>query len=285
VILVISTNVSEAPRFPVVLDVDAGEIDRRLDLLGRLDRIELHAVRVRRAFSRDLVDDVVKRLETDGFGIRSAAAPPEGEPVQLFGLPVQWAETNLEKYLATADLFREACRALFDGFDYEARIATLLDAVTAPRPVEVMRGLDGGAYTPSTIRRIAPGGSIPPHAENHQLAFPGSHEVARAIERGAVMSFFTLLSAPESGGELVLHALDVDRFERDRSLAANQTALGAELARHPAGAIAVDPGDTLLLNSGRFFHEVTPVGGGRPRWTIGGFFAKKSGGGSVVYWG
>ena len=61
-------------------------------------------------------------------------------------------------------------------------------------------------------------------------------------------------------------------------------ALRTEVSRHPSGVVPIERGDLLLLNSGRFFHEVTTVEGARPRFTIGGFFAKRRGGEGVVYW-
>jgi hapalindole-type alkaloid chlorinase len=271
--------------FPRVLDVDADAVRAQVDLFDRLRRLDLHAVRVRGAFSPSLAAAVVGRLESDAFAVKSADAPPEGEPVQLFGQPVQWAASDLREYLRTAERFRAASKSLWQGIDYEGRVCELLGALTCDRPVEVVRAEGGAAYTPSTIRSVAPGGSIPPHVENHQLDSPGCTDLRERIDRAALMSFFSLLSAPDSGGLLGMYSMTVDDFARSPDAGAGQVELRRELTRYRLGYIALEPGDMLVFNSGRFFHTVTPVSGARRRWTIGGFLALSRGGESVRYWG
>jgi hypothetical protein len=99
------------------------------------------------------------------------------------------------------------------------------------------------------------------------------------------MSFFTLLARPESGGRLAMYGMTADDFASKPELASGQDALIAELATRRRGEIALEAGDTLVLDSGRYFHAVGAVEGARPRWTIGGFLAPSRGGGRAFYWG
>ncbi len=269
------------PSFPTVVERDAN------DALGGLYDVllkqEVNAVRVRSVLPPDVVRTVVERLESGGFAVATTRVP-EGEPVQLSGMPLQWAEPDLADYLRTAAAYRVASQTLWGAIDHERVVQTLLSSLTATT-VEPMRHAHGALYTPTTIRRLSSGGAIPPHLENHQLAFAPCTELRQSIDTSAVMSFLFLLAAPESGGELVLHEMTDHDFERSERARSGQVALRAELARHRSGAIHLEVGDALVFDSGRYVHEVTPVVGARRRWTIGGLLARRRGGGGVVYWG
>lgn len=273
--------------FPQIVDIEADEPEQQSRLFERLQREEIHAVRLRQAFPPSVVSDVVAHLESEGFNVEGVPTP-EGELVRLFGLPLQHCEPDLSGYWQAAARFRESCQALWKPFDYEGRVHSILGNLCADTPVELMSGPQGQMYTPSTIRRVSPGGGIPPHAENHQLPFAGYAQLRNVINNDQVMSFFTLLSGAESGGHLTLHAMTTDDYDRalkTSGAASGQAGVKMELLNYDSTQIALEVGDTLVLNSGRWFHGVSTVQGERDRWTIGGFFAASRGGERVVYWG
>lgn len=147
-----------------------------------------------------------------------------------------------------------------------------LGELAAPRPLRQPRAASGVAYAPFTVRSYPEGGLIPPHCELEQLRRESYQDLLPQICTDTLLSFLVMVSAPEAGGDLVVYDLDqtdprVPDFYSDRSVV-HSIRQGFDHERIP-----LRDGDLLVFDAGRHFHQILPVVGSRPRWTLGGFMA------------
>ncbi|MEE2787145.1 MAG: 2OG-Fe(II) oxygenase [Myxococcota bacterium] len=137
-------------------------------------------------------------------------------------------------------------------------------------------------WLPYNLRALDPGEQIYAHHDNHYgLAIYDALD--QRFDRRHLLSWFVTLQAPESGGELVIYGLwgsdpnppllpsrflDIEVLERD----------------YRRCAVTMAPGDMVIFDSGRHVHRVTPVGGQRARYTLGGFLTVDHHRTELAYW-
>ncbi|MCB9763065.1 MAG: hypothetical protein H6739_24910 [Alphaproteobacteria bacterium] len=211
-------------------------------------------------------------------------------PPFLYGRSVVDCAADLSDYFPAARRFRAACAGLFEGLaPFEDHLADTLAAL-AGVPAGLATGPGGAPYTPATIRELPDGQQIGLHIGNAFLCTPQAADLARQVQVGAQLSFFTTLRRPAGGGRLLVYDL---RWEQ---VSAWYRSGKVDVRRVPADAVALigladqvvldpPPGALLVFDGGRYFHRVVPVEGPIARRTLGGFAAWTNDGAALRYWG
>jgi hypothetical protein len=266
-----------------VVEVDFSRIGEQADAIARLVDGSLAGVIVRGVFDPMHVGELVRRLERDGSSL-----PTFHPPVfkgRVYGRPLVSASDGLNAYLDEAERFRTGCAALFDEYPrMEQRLHDALAALGGGRPVSIPLGAGGRPYLAATIRVLIEGDRLPLHYENETLRSPVMEALRPLLDTSTLMSFYVPLATSRSGGILRLfrvHCLDGGDSLISR-LGGDERALPYFEER---GFSVVLPGigDLLVFDGGRWYHDVTPVEGGR-RWTLGGFLAATRDHRAVHYW-
>jgi hypothetical protein len=287
-----STN--QGPHEPLfhIVETDVEGLDRHADAVGAILRRELDGIIIRGAFDADrmrAIDGILEgnRLEGTRLGFREM--PPQRGPQawkfrHLLGMTLVMAGNELEPYFAVAENFAINCRQLFAGDpDFESRVAELLGAVSGGRPIANPSGPDGKNYAIATIRVLPPGSGIELHCDNNLAHHPSYRHLKTLLDINHQMSYFVPISAPESGGELVLYEREWSRdddadteyvYEKPMSTVAGR----AHMTVRPG------VGDLLIFAGGTIYHEVTKVVGPGTRRTIGGFLARSLDDTWVGFW-
>ena len=102
------------------------------------------------------------------------------------------------------------------------------------------------------------------------------------------LSYFTVLSPPESGGELVLYDLlwkdTPEIFKLDRRPNSPQRHKIVEAKYKKLNYINPPKGAILIFAGGKIWHKVSPIQGSRNRVTLGGFLAHSRNKDVYYYW-
>jgi hypothetical protein len=184
--------------------------------------------------------------------------------------------------LTEAERYRAGRQQLYDAEWLEPRLLEQLQLLAAGSALEVPRHVSGTSYLFASVRAYPPQGLVPPHFELEQLRQPTFAELKPRIDESALLSFIALLGEPEAGGELTVYDVSRGSAEAARVLA-DRSRASELLADMPSVSLRLAQGDLLVFNGGARFHEVRRVLGQRSRWTLGGFCAKRPGGGYFVF--
>jgi len=160
----------------------------------------------------------------------------------------------------------------------EATVIETLESLAGGASLRVPEHPVHGRYGFSTLRRLPTGGLIPPHCETEQFEGPQyAHLRGLMRDGGDVLSWFVMLQCPEAGGELCQWEVGRDS-DQARALYADRMRAGEILAGSDFVCSNFEVGELVVFAGGRRFHEVRPVEGPIPRWTLGGFvFPARSG--------
>lgn len=139
------------------------------------------------------------------------------------------------------------------------------------------------------IRADEAGMHIHSHNQLHELNPAFAEHAAVTIDLTNDVSYFILLQAPEQGGDLVLYDAPWQPGQRNSSNDFIVQPDGSLLdVNNPAfvqkQTITLEPGDMVVFESGKTWHQVTAVKGELPRITLGGFFSKSKSGETVYYY-
>lgn len=260
--------------------IDAADVREHAGLLSRTHTGDVDAIIVRRVEDPRRLAELVERVVAGAVRFPEYPIPPTGSGVVLGG-SLDLVADSLDAHLDTARQTRDALRALgADGVDFESRAAEILGAL-AGVPARVLTHGDGRTYSPATIRYLGPGAGIRMHCEDQKLAEPAKARILE-VARPHVSSFYMVMMPSGSGGDLLLYDLTWDAVQDHH---VNRGRIDAErvAAAHRAERVPLEAGDMVLFGNGRV-HEVTPVGPGTARWTIGGFFVFARDGSEVLFY-
>jgi hypothetical protein len=244
----------------------------------------LDAVIVRSVFPAELVAEIAARLGAGDVEL-SMFHPPDGRKGLVYGWPLVASEDSLDSYLERAKQFRTVCSSLFGGDgEPERTIAKALASLAGGREVSVPRAEDGRRYLPATIRYLSAGDLLPLHYENEVLRWPAVRSLAEKLDRSTLMSFYIPMVLSERGGELRLYratclgggSARIGELGGDEAARPQLESEGYEVLRP-------GPGDLLVFDGGRRYHEVTRIEG-RDRWTMGGVLAFSADHHSLHFW-
>jgi hypothetical protein len=279
-----------------LLDIHISEIN---NYAGSLQDIffnrRLEAMIVRDVFPKSVMEEAIERLEKDEGGLSAVFVSSQSKSALVakinhsYGPGVFGSQPDLKEYFAKASVFRQGCRALFQGnVDYEEHIKSVFHSLSGGLPVKIPTGLEEKSYSSSSIRVIPDSHEIPIHVGKDLLLLPQASHIRSLIDFTDQISFFIPLSIPEAGGELVVYNLEFDE-ERQGNQSTNLYELGLRTQSfnpdlYDSKVLAPGVGDMLLFDGGRYYHRVTPVSGSRPRRTIGGFVNFSCNHDVVYYW-
>ena len=199
-----------------------------------------------------------------------------------YGRILDMSDDVIDDYHRQAPLIAAAIDDAF-GAGLDGRLNRALGALAAPVPLAVPVNAQGEGYAKATVRRYPVGGLIPPHCELEQLRKPTYADLRTRISQTTLLSYLLVLRAPEAGGDLAVYDLSVDdprvpEFYSDRRVMHSLR----EGFTHRLVSLAA--GDLLVFDGGRHFHQILPVEGSRPRWTLGGFLAPSRDGQTWYRW-
>jgi hypothetical protein len=265
-------------------------VDRPEALAGAVDALrarEIDVVVVRGAFPASQAAAVCRALERPDPDLRWVPFPSfEGleDPPRLICRDLLTVPLDEAAYFEDAGRFRRLCERLFEGGPgFEARVEALFGAMSGGRPVAIPRSDAGAPYTPATIRVLPPGHRIDLHCGLDFIRRARGAPVHALVDYHLQLSYFALLQAPASGGELVLYDLPWS-LEVVASGEIEGVPVGLAAAFADSEVVELGAGDLLLFNGGRIYHRVTEVGPGPRRITIGGFAALSKDHRTFHYW-
>ncbi|MBZ0119787.1 MAG: 2OG-Fe(II) oxygenase [Sandaracinaceae bacterium] len=229
---------------------------------------ELGALVLSGVYAPDVLSRVVERLETEAHPFPTITFPPHNLGA-ILGPCIDLCGPDLDGYLDGVDQARRSCAAVFrEAVPFEDRVPQVLSPIASGLPVRLLEK-EGRPYSPATIRRLEPRGFVKLHTEDEKIDQPQKQHLA-SIAKPGILSFYMTLQPAASGGELVLHELRWPDYHGPMFKGRSDAARDVE--GRPRKSLALDAGELVVFGHGRF-HEVSEVGPGRTRWTIGGFLA------------
>ncbi len=261
--------------------------------------------------------DAVRNLYTDVIVIRNFLNPSEISTVlqQLFNdeantppflknsktYPFSFAsldrsapefDQHLRQYFSDAKAFRNQFAASF-GIDVERRFTDILTRLNNGHRARILDVDDYGSYLPFTIRIILPEKNhINLHCDNMFSGFAPEFYglLSDVAEVKNQLSFFTVLQAPEHGGQLSIFNVTWDvakqfNIEEQSIILDDGRRLYAgrpeELYR---AQIELREGDLVVFAGGQMYHRIEEVYGARMRVTMGGFIGFSKSNKDIYYW-
>jgi hypothetical protein len=181
--------------------------------------------------------------------------------------------------------FDQALAALmkpYGGFD--ARVLGVLSGFDLGRPYQAPPGPSAGRrYMATTIRGHEEAGYIPPHFDNEQIKRPSFNHLVPLIG-GDIFSFVVTLRRSLEGGALDVYDVTADRFG-ERFLNRDGHGPKPDLSGCERATFDVADGTMVIVRSGRYLHRLSPVGGGRTRWSFCSFMAQSQADDTIFCWG
>ncbi len=262
----------------------ASDASSHPDALTRLRADEIQAVVIHDVFTAGECARIVGDLASNIHDFPTSSFPTPFRS-SFYGMNLNLADPDLRTYRDASPRFARSLEALLrphGGFD--GRVLKLLSTIDGRRRVRAPAAPNGsGSYMITTIREHREGGYIPPHFDNEQRARPSLRGLEPQIE-GDLFSFVLTLAAAESGGFLEVFDAEAESWG-DRFVNRDRDAPKPDLAGFARQGFPVEAGTMVLLRSGRYLHHVTPVAGGRSRWTACSFMARSKGRDEILCWG
>jgi hypothetical protein len=266
-----------------LLEIDAGEAAHYPQACDDLRRGDLHGVLVHDVYDAAVLDSVVERLERHDPAFLKTWFPQEFRS-WFFGRNLNLAPPDLREYFGEAAEFHEQLRGLFPAglgiTDYVAGLLARLDG----RPFVAAPGPEPGSQDMfTTFRAHLEGGYIPPHCDNQQAIRPSYRHLQTLVEPN-MLSFVLALTLPEDGGALEVYDHRLEPLTAPPMAAA---VAGPRPKREALDAVSfrLRPGSMIVLDSGRYLHQVSPVVGPRKRWTACSFMALSRDRQAMYCWG
>lgn len=284
-------TVPAAPResmhgFLRVLELEAAQAARHPEhFAATYDRLragELQAVLVRGVYSPAELAPIVRRLERGELPFPQTWFPEKFRSWFL-GVNLNLAHPDLAGYFAAAGPFHRLLRELFAGEGPVERVAAVLAALDHGRPFVAPPGPRAGEhYMFTTLRAHLQKGYIPPHFDNEQALRP-SYAHLRGLVQAHMTSYVLTLQMAEEGG--ALEVFDLRCEPEDARMLSIDGAPRPSLAGVARVSFRVPAGDMILLDSGRYLHQLLPVQGETTRWTACSFIARARDGRANYCWG
>ncbi len=261
----------------MILTVQVEELDAHRGAQRLVDDDSVAAICVEGVYTAAVCAEVSARLERAPWSAWRSAREhtrPGCPQVEVVGHPVSPSMLfpdgpAVEPYFGAAGDFAARCGELF-GVDnaFADRVRRVLGALF-DADVVVGPTVDARTYGTATLRRVPVGCGMGLHCENLYTHIAVLAPLRPLADLGRTVSVFVVLQAPEAGGEL--------RVFGESPPDAHPTAAPSGVVRPPAGTMVVFAG-------GRRWHDVSPVFGEHPRWSIGGFAAPARRGRRIYFW-
>ena len=270
--------------FLATLDIDAAAARQQADAFERLRSGALQAIVVHDVYSAGQMQEAVVRLQRHDPPFLETWFPPAFR-ARFYGRNINLAAPEMAGYFDEAERFySQLQRLMAPGTELPARVASLLSALDRGRPHLAAPGAQAGQhYMFTTLREHAEQGYIAAHFDNEMRLRPSYRHLAGLVDEH-IVSFVLAFSRADSGGALEVFDL---RCEPQRATLLSDDAVRDKpaLDELPSVSFRLPPGSLIVLDSGRYLHRVTRVGGTRTRWTACSFMARRRGSEDMLYWG
>lgn len=267
-----------------LLDIDSSDLEQHASAVAMLRDGHITAIVVRRLYDVDFLRHVTERLQRhDPPFVKTWF--PEKFRSWFYGRNLNLLDTDFTAYFADSRRFHEHLNELFpEPGGLGTRLLKSLSVLDGGRPYRAAPGPEPEQqYMLTTIRGHGEGGYIPPHCDNEQSLRPGLDHL-QTLVGNHMYSMVLLIAKPESGGVLEVFDFRVEPGQ-SRLISDDSVAVRPELSDLSSVALPLNPGDMIILDSGRYLHRVTPVVGSTVRWTACSFMARALDRPAVYCWG
>ena len=271
------------------VSVDVDEIGDYSNAIEDIYEDKLDAIVLRRAFPLTVATTVAARVRAGSSlpWLRPNKIGPSTD-IEVLGIPATPTfeaprGPGVDAYFRGAEEYDAVIRTVFPA-DCEPGSYTesLIARVSGGRGVEAARDSRGRRFARFSLRSLPEGQCIIVHNDHFHFNLPVYTDLVSHLDTTISLSFFAVIQAPEGGGELVVHGLthrdEAPTFPNGMSDA------GAIQDRFQFEEFDLGTGDVIVFGAGKFYHQVRPVVGKRPRITLGGFLALDRDRKTVIYW-
>jgi hypothetical protein len=264
-----------------LLEIDAAEAGAHPDAFEQLRASEVHGILLRDVYRPAEVAAVGERLVRHDPPFVQTSFPEEFFS-WFYGINLNLAHPDLVGYFEEAARFNEQLEALFPaGRGAADYLAGLMQQLDGGRPFIAPPGVrPRQRYMFTTLRCHMEGGHIPAHVDN-EFALRRSYRHLREMVEPPILSIVLALAEGEQGG-----ALKIFNYRQDTAGDFETSGpIDVELEGLESVSFRIPPGSAIIIDSGRYLHEVTPVIGPAPRWTLCSFMALSRDHEAMYCWG
>lgn len=206
------------------------------------------------------------------------------------GLSIFNSKDDLSDYFAENDAYNRLINTTLQSIDYQQNLESVFSRIFNNREVKVYNNKPRENYKLSTLRVIEPNKEgIQKHIGNEfMFNFVQTEAVRNDTINKTQFSFFSVLQAPEKGGELVLFEKYWKNTPKEivepGSLIHKRIERSHFLKDIDSLPLSLEKGDLLVFDGGRIWHKVNSVKGNKERITVGGFLAISKNQKNIYYW-
>jgi hypothetical protein len=267
-----------------VLDVAAARAADHPQAFDELRSGALQAVVVRGLYPAQAMAAAVERLARHDPPFLKTGFPPAFR-AWFYGRNINLSDPALSGYFEQARLFDRQLRSLMpDDQSLVARVGAVLSALDGGRAFIAAPGPQPDErYMFTTLRAHLEHGFIPPHFDNEVRLRPSYRHLAGLVD-AHIVSFVLTFDPGEQDGALEVFDLRCEP-QQARLLNDDHAVAQPDTARLASVSFRLDPGDLIVLDSGRYLHRLSPVQGRRTRWTACSFMARALSADAMYCWG
>jgi len=270
-------------------EIEGADVAGHGDLMEQIFRAEITGVVVHDALPQSLVERGLELLASDSLAsawCSPNAGMPGGE-IRTIGDAATPTYTafggpTAERYTASTVTHAEVTETIFSDAKPTPHIRRILSGLFGGKPAGPSTFKDGTKWLPFNYRALDPGVQIYSHHDNH-YGLQIYEDFDTELDRSRLLSWFITLQPAEQDGDLIVYGLwgsdpnppmlptrflDTAALERD----------------YLRKVVELRAGDMVIFDAGRHVHRVSPVGGARPRVTLGGFLTTDQAGSRVAFW-
>jgi len=264
-----------------LLEIDAGAVRDHPDAFQRLRDSDVHGVLVHGVYEPEEVAAVGDHLVRHDPPFVQTSFPEEFFS-WFYGINLNLAHPDLVGYFEEAEIFNGQLDSIFPaGRGASDYLAGLMQQLDDGRPFVPPPGIrPRQRYMFATLRCHMEGGHIPAHVDN-EFALRRSYRHLREMVEPPILSVVLALAEAQDGG-----ALKIFNYRQDTAGDFETSGpIDADLETLESVSFRIPPGSAVIIDSGRYLHEVTPVIGQHPRWTLCSFMALSRDHDSMYCWG
>ena len=241
----------------------------------------LGAVIVEQVFSPDACLAWSNALDSGRLPVAPTKFAQEFE-AWSYGPCLDQCEGRLDEYLARSASFEDALAHGELGNDIAGLVLAQIGRLALGLSVERPHARDGRQYALMNLRRLPPGGIIPPHCENEQFHRAAYDDLRSRLHLDALLSFYVSVRPADIGGRLAVH--DATWSSLREQTKNGHLQVGGAIVDADFVSFQLPPGSMIIFDGGRWVHQILPVEGTRNRWTMGGFLALGSARDRIFAW-
>ncbi|MFZ9092481.1 MAG: 2OG-Fe(II) oxygenase, partial [Planctomycetaceae bacterium] len=246
--------------FFIVMDIAAAEADEYNGAIEQLRTGAVTGIIVRQVYDAEFMNEIVRRLDDHDPPFLKTWFPEKFKS-WFYGQNLNLMESSPEAYFSSADLFHQQLQLLFPGDrGLDTHLMNVLSRLDGKRRYLAAPGPESDqTYMLTTFRGHGEGGYIPAHCDNEQSLRPAYMHLQTLVS-SCMYSMVLLIGKPAGGGELEVFDY---RVEPQHARLMNDDAVTEkpDLNKLSSCTLTLDPGDLIIVDSGRYLHRVTPVVG------------------------